>query len=140
MTHSEKILAALKQYGAGHHDKIATGSRLQPEQVWKRLKELETAGLIYKTGGVAKLQNGKNATVWDLCKQGEYYPKNKKPFGRFDRNKHVWKKGLFKSIFTREEMIDVVQKTERIEMKIDFRFVHDDPAESQPTELQLSLF
>lgn len=66
-SHNVKIKEALiKLKVGGTHEEIADGCGLRPDQVWKRLSEIEKDGEIYNTGITRKLKSGKNGIVWQL--------------------------------------------------------------------------
>lgn len=50
----------------GHFEDIARFSGLKPAQVWKRLSELEKAGIIFNTGSTRPLSSGRKGIVWQL--------------------------------------------------------------------------
>lgn len=64
ITHSDKILQALRKIREGNFERIAYFAGLTESQVWKRLSELETAGMIRKTGKTAVLSSGDRGVIW----------------------------------------------------------------------------
>jgi len=80
----DRILKAMQDplFGEGHSEKIALVSGLKPQQVWKRLSEMESKGLIINTGKTALLSSGVQGIVWrccgnDACLQLELFSKQK---------------------------------------------------------------
>lgn len=66
-THHEKILEALAGLKVGGtHEEIAKIADMRPDQVWKRLSELERDEKIFDTGITRKLKSGVNGIVWQL--------------------------------------------------------------------------
>jgi len=65
--HKEKIKEGLgKLKVGGTQEEIADAAELRPDQVWKRLSELEEDGIIYNTGITRKLKSGVSGIVWQL--------------------------------------------------------------------------
>ena len=62
--HNEVIVAGLQRFGPMGKDKIAISTGLQPNQVSRRLSELETMGLIELTGKQVKSNSGRNEREW----------------------------------------------------------------------------
>jgi predicted Rossmann fold nucleotide-binding protein DprA/Smf involved in DNA uptake len=62
--HAIKILAALQQ-GAGTFYEIADRSGLRPDQVWRRLGELERQGLARTIGEPRPGPSGRFCRVWE---------------------------------------------------------------------------
>lgn len=58
---------ALGQIGSGHFEDIAAALKLPKERVWRRLKEMEDLGIIYRPGTKKMLSTGRNGMVWVLC-------------------------------------------------------------------------
>jgi hypothetical protein len=89
-SHGQIILKAIKTAKVGAtQEKAAAIAGLRPDQVWKRLSELETAGKIFNTGITRKLKSGVHGIVWQIVgepvKEGEapvinQVKKNKKSF------------------------------------------------------------
>jgi predicted transcriptional regulator len=69
VSHSQKILNALKKIKEGNFEKIAYYASMKESQVWKRLSELEKAGLIEKTTKTSILSSGDVGTVWRIAQQ-----------------------------------------------------------------------
>ena len=75
-SHGQRILEAIKAAKVGAtQEEAAAISGLRPDQVWKRLSELETAGKIFNTGITRKLKSGVPGIVWQIVgetvKEGE---------------------------------------------------------------------
>lgn len=64
--HFDKILETLLKHGALGKDGIARLSGLRPDQVWRRLSEMEKLGLITQTGRVVKSDAGRQEREWNL--------------------------------------------------------------------------
>jgi len=64
--HSDVIVAGLKRFGAMGKDQIANNTGLQPNQVSRRLSELEEIGLIELTGKKVKSNSGREEREWRL--------------------------------------------------------------------------
>jgi predicted transcriptional regulator len=64
--HFEKILETLRQHGALGKDGIARVSGLRPDQVWRRLSEMEKMGLIFQTGRTVKSDAGRQEREWNI--------------------------------------------------------------------------
>jgi predicted ArsR family transcriptional regulator len=62
--HQEVIFAALQRFGPMGKDKISSTTGLQPNQVARRLSELEKMGLIELTGNHVKSNSGRNEREW----------------------------------------------------------------------------
>lgn len=64
--HFEQIIATLRQHGALGKDGIARLSGLRPDQVWRRLSEMEKLGLISQTGRTVKSDAGRQEREWNI--------------------------------------------------------------------------
>ena len=64
--HYDIILRTLYSYGALGKDGIARHSGLRPDQVWRRLSELNKLNLIRPTGKLVKSDAGRNEQEWDI--------------------------------------------------------------------------
>ncbi len=62
--HSDVIIAGLKRFGPMGKDQIANNTGLQPNQVSRRLSELEEIGLIELTGKKVKSNSGREEREW----------------------------------------------------------------------------
>jgi len=62
--HNEVIVAGLQRFGPMGKDQIANNTGLQPNQVSRRLSELEQIGLIELTGKQVKSNSGRNEREW----------------------------------------------------------------------------
>jgi predicted ArsR family transcriptional regulator len=62
--HSDVIVAGLKRFGSMGKDQIANNTGLQPNQVSRRLSELEEIGLIELTGKKVKSNSGREEREW----------------------------------------------------------------------------
>ena len=63
--HKEKILEGLERLKiGGTHEELSAVCGLRPDQVWKRLSELEREGGIFYTGLTRKLKSGVSGMVW----------------------------------------------------------------------------
>jgi hypothetical protein len=61
----QKILEGLDDLKVGGtFAEIATAAKLKPEQVWKRLSEMQADGKIYDTGITRVLPSGRKGIVW----------------------------------------------------------------------------
>lgn len=54
----------LEQNGAMGKDRIAAISGLRPDQVWRRLSEMEKMGMVKLTGRTVKSASGRNEREW----------------------------------------------------------------------------
>lgn len=69
-SHKERILNALKELRVGGtHEEIARAAGLRPDQVWKRLSELERDGKIFDTKLTRKLSTGVKGIVWQVKRE-----------------------------------------------------------------------
>jgi len=50
----------------GTFDEIAIASGLKPQQVWKRLSEMQGLGLIFNVGTTRPGTSGRSCSVWQL--------------------------------------------------------------------------
>lgn len=65
--HKSKITDALIRLKiGGNQEEIALIANMRPDQVWKRLSELEREGTIFNTGITRKLKSGIGGIVWQL--------------------------------------------------------------------------
>jgi hypothetical protein len=65
--HKEKIKEALERLKiGGTHEEIAIIAGMRPDQIWKRLSELEREEAIFSTGITRKLKSGVKGIVWQL--------------------------------------------------------------------------
>lgn len=62
--HNGVIVAGLQRFGPMGKDQIANNTGLQPNQVSRRLSELEKLGLIELTGKQVKSNSGRNEREW----------------------------------------------------------------------------
>jgi len=62
--HNGVIVAGLQKFGPMGKDQIANNTGLQPNQVSRRLSELEEIGLIELTGKQVKSNSGRNEREW----------------------------------------------------------------------------
>lgn len=63
----EKIEEGLNKLKVGGtFSEISVASGVKPEQVWKRLSEMQRDGKIYDTGITRALPSGRQGTVWQL--------------------------------------------------------------------------
>lgn len=66
-SHKDKILVGLEKLKVGGtHEQIAESIGLRPDQVWKRLSELEKEGKIFATGLLKPLKSSVPGIVWQL--------------------------------------------------------------------------
>jgi predicted ArsR family transcriptional regulator len=47
-------------------ERISAICGLRYDQVWRRMSELERAGLVIDSGKTEKTSSGRNATLWEL--------------------------------------------------------------------------
>ena len=64
MSHRTQILVALQSIGPSTHDELAVACNLRPDQVWRRLPELERLHLVHKTELTRPGTSGSQMTVW----------------------------------------------------------------------------
>lgn len=69
--HFDAIYAALADHGPMGKDQIANRCGLRPDQVWRRLPEMEKIGMIEQTGNVVKSNAGRSEREW-RTKREEY--------------------------------------------------------------------
>lgn len=62
--HQDVIVAGLQRFGPMGKDQIAANTGLQPNQVSRRLSELEKIGLIELTGQTVKSDSGRQEREW----------------------------------------------------------------------------
>jgi len=65
--HYEIILECLQTYGALGKDGISSLTKLESNQVARRLNEMQKIGLIYLTGRTVKSNSGRNEREWARC-------------------------------------------------------------------------
>ena len=65
--HYQIILECLQTYGALGKDGIASLSKLEGNQVARRLNEMQKIGLICLTGRTVKSNSGRNEREWSIC-------------------------------------------------------------------------
>jgi predicted transcriptional regulator len=65
--HYEIILECLKTYGALGKDGISSLTKLESNQVARRLNEMQKIGLIHLTGRTVKSNSGRNEREWEIC-------------------------------------------------------------------------
>lgn len=66
--HAQIICNTLADHGPLGKDGIAAKSSLRPDQVWRRLSELEKWGMIEQTGNTVKSMAGRQEREWMLKK------------------------------------------------------------------------
>lgn len=71
--HFRKIIKALNNHGRGTSYQIAVWAGLKPDQVWKRMSELEAAKTVFDTTLRLPSPSGLDAIVWDLNKNAANY-------------------------------------------------------------------
>lgn len=62
--HQDVIVAGLQRFGPMGKDQIAANTGLQPNQVSRRLSELEKIGFIELTGQTVKSDSGRQEREW----------------------------------------------------------------------------
>ena len=63
----DKIIVGLVKLGVGGtFEEIAFASKLKPDQVWKRLSEMEQLGIIFNVGITRPTTSGRKAMVRQL--------------------------------------------------------------------------
>lgn len=63
----EKIIEGLRKLKVGGtFEEIAEASGIQPSQAWKRLSEMQAAGLVYNVGTTRKTSSGRQAQIRQL--------------------------------------------------------------------------
>ena len=65
--HYEIILECLQTYGALGKDGISSLTKLESNQVARRLNEMKKIGLIHLTGKTVKSNSGRNEREWAKC-------------------------------------------------------------------------
>jgi predicted transcriptional regulator len=65
--HFEIILECLKTYGPLGKDGIASLTKLDGNQVARRLNEMQKIGLIHLTGKTVKSDSGRSEREWSVC-------------------------------------------------------------------------
>ena len=64
--HYDIILGCLQTYGALGKDGIASLTKLESNQVARRLNEMQKIGLIHLTGRTVKSNSGRNEREWAI--------------------------------------------------------------------------
>ena len=64
--HYEIILECLQTYGALGKDGISSLTKLESNQVARRLNEMQKIGLIHLTGKTVKSNSGRNEREWSV--------------------------------------------------------------------------
>ena len=67
--HFERILNTLRKCGPLGKDGIAKESGLRPDQVWRRLSEMEKIELIRQTGKTVRSNAGRQEREWCINDQ-----------------------------------------------------------------------
>jgi predicted transcriptional regulator len=65
--HYDIILECLQTYGALGKDGISSLTKLESNQVARRLNEMQKIGLIHLTGRTVKSNSGRNEREWAIC-------------------------------------------------------------------------
>jgi hypothetical protein len=65
--HYDIILGCLQTYGALGKDGISSLTKLESNQVARRLNEMQKIGLIHLTGRTVKSNSGRNEREWAIC-------------------------------------------------------------------------
>ena len=65
--HWSEIVYCLVKHGALGKDGISGKTTLDPNQVARRLSEMERLGLIKQTGNKVKSNTGRNEREWQIC-------------------------------------------------------------------------
>lgn len=65
-THHRKIYDALSEIGDGTFYEIADACELSPSAVWRRLNEMEKAGIIHPTGSNRRGPTMRWCRVWSI--------------------------------------------------------------------------
>lgn len=65
--HRIRILETLEQIGTGTFEQIAEAAHLRDSQVWRRLSDLHSAGLVTPTGDERIGRSGRNQRIWRLA-------------------------------------------------------------------------
>ena len=65
--HYDIILECLQTYGALGKDGISSLTKLESNQVARRLNEMQKIGLIHLTGKTVKSNSGRNEREWAKC-------------------------------------------------------------------------
>ena len=65
--HYDIILECLQTYGALGKDGISSLTKLESNQVARRLNEMQKIGLIHLTGKTVKSNSGRNEREWEIC-------------------------------------------------------------------------
>lgn len=104
-THQDRIKQALENLRVGGtHEEISEVANMRPDQVWKRLSELERGLIIFNTGITRKLKSGVHGIVWQLVgmKPSSDVPVIKKPDGRKNKTE-VIHNPLFDNILNNQQ-------------------------------------
>lgn len=64
------IILALTKISSGHFEDIAYQMKVEPDVVWKRLSELNKAGIIRRSGYKKILKSGRMGYMWELTTKG----------------------------------------------------------------------
>jgi len=64
--HWTEIMECLAKYGALGKDGISSNTTLDPNQVARRLSEMERLGMIEQTGNKVKSNTGRNEREWQI--------------------------------------------------------------------------
>ena len=67
--HHRIILECLQEYGALGKDGISARTKLDGNQVARRLNEMKIIGLIELTGNVVKSNSGRNEREWNVVQK-----------------------------------------------------------------------
>lgn len=81
------ILDALKVIGTGNYEAIAKQATVNESRIWKRLSEMESAGLIYKPGTTVTTKSGRQSFQYSICNPNE--PKIEKKTEKVLKGKSV---------------------------------------------------
>lgn len=60
------IVLALSIIGEGTMEEIAAAAKIEKSRVWKRLSEMNEAGIIYRPGNRRPLKSGRTGYTWML--------------------------------------------------------------------------
>lgn len=72
------ILDALKVIGTGNYEAIAKQATVPESRIWKRLNEMEGAGLIYKPGTTVTTKSGRQSFQYCICDNNQPRIENKR--------------------------------------------------------------
>ena len=65
-----KIINALAAIGKGNYEDVSKRTHLKPDTCWKRLSDLCSDGLVYRTGERKNLSSGSQGNIFALTEQG----------------------------------------------------------------------